>query len=385
MADDVTAIYADFGELLSGFMFEVDSDLVFTRAAGPVPHGMAGSAAEMIGRSLYEVGEYMTDLQARHVLARKLRRGEAMAELRYHAASPDGVPGSYELGLTPMTAGAAFSGYRGIIRDVTAAERTEVDLIAARQNAELANQAKADFLTNISHELRTPLNAIIGFSEVIQREMFGPLGDHRYREYIADVLESGRHLLNVINDMLDISRLETHQKPLFEDEVDVAEVVTSCLDVIDAHRWDGEISLEKAIPEALPPLWADSHALRQMIMHVLSNAWKFTPAGGAVTVSAGRDDAGGLTVSVADTGVGIAKEHRDHVLVPFGQSERGFARRHAGTGLGLPITKALMDLHDGELRLDSTLGTGTRVDLVFPRARVLDRPGRVALTGRDAG
>lgn len=374
MTDELAEIFGDFGDLLSGLVFEADADLSFTRVGGRVPHIARDPAADLIGRSLLEIGEFMTDLQARHVFVRAVRRREKVTGLRYHVADGDGRPGTYEFSARPLFRDGGFAGYRGLIRDVTASTADEADLIAACEDAEVANRAKSEFLTGISHELRTPLNAIIGFSEIIRQETFGPLGDARYREYIGDILASGRSLLSLINEMLDISRLETQSVTLQEDEVNIAATVGTCLKEFEPRFKERGITLHISVNPHLPRIWADGQAVRQMVSHLLSNAQKFADPGGRVAVSAGCEETGDLILSVADTGIGIPKDRLDKVLIPFVQNDEGFVRGHGGMGLGLAITKALMDLHGGQIDIDSTAGVGTRVDLVFPGERLIEFP-----------
>ncbi|MCH7542340.1 MAG: PAS-domain containing protein [Proteobacteria bacterium] len=245
------------------------------------------------------------------------------------------------------------------------------DLSIARDEAEAANRAKSEFLTLMSHELRTPLNAIIGFSEIIKGEMFGPVGTARYRDYAGDVHESGRHLLALINDILDLSKIEAGQLELDEEDVDVAEVIHSCLRLVRERAKNGGVGLATEIPEELPALHFDERKLKQILINLLSNAVKFTPAGGTVTIKAWFRAGSGYVFQIIDTGIGIAIEDIPKALTSFGRIDSKLARKYEGTGLGLPLTKSLVELSSGSMDLQSEVGIGTTVTVRFPKERIV--------------
>jgi len=254
-----------------------------------------------------------------------------------------------------------------IVREL---EARNAQLAQALARAEAANRAKSEFLANMSHELRTPLNAIIGFAELMQTEIHGPLGARAYEGYVSDIRESGAHLLNIINDILDLSKAEAGKMELVEEEVEVPAIVTAVCRLVRHRTEEARVQLLAATPSQLPLLRCDERKLKQMLLNLLSNAIKFTPAGGRIVVSAGLAPRGELTLAVRDSGIGIPPEHLDRVLEPFAQVDGSLSRRYEGTGLGLPLVKAMVELHGGTLDLASTLAKGTTATLIFPRDRL---------------
>jgi len=244
------------------------------------------------------------------------------------------------------------------------------ELSQAKQRAEAASRMKTEFLANVSHELRTPLNSIIGFSEMIDNEAHGPIGHDKYRSYIRDINASGQHLLGVVNDILDISKIEVGEFELQEDQVDVAEIIETSLRIVHERAERAGIGVTSQVAPALPVLRGDARRVRQILLNLLSNSIKFTASGGRVSVRAANAPAGGVTVSVTDSGIGIAAEDIEKAMMPFGQVDGRLNRKYEGTGLGLPLAKSLTELHGGRLTLQSVVGEGTTVTLEFPAARV---------------
>ena len=260
--------------------------------------------------------------------------------------------------------------------------RCKVDLLTANQeqlrstllSLTEANQAKSSFLALMSHELRTPLNAIIGFSEVLSTEIFGPLGSERYRSYAGDIHGAGRHLLALINDILDLSKAEAGRLDMHPEPLDVSGLIRDCLKLVAERARNHYVDLKSHVPACLPLLMGDELRVKQMVLNILSNAVKFTPAGGKVDVTAAIEPSGGLTIAVADTGVGMAPDMIPVALEPFRQVDSSLSRKFEGTGLGLPLVKTLIERHEGKLLIESELNVGTIVRLCFPpQACVRDR------------
>jgi signal transduction histidine kinase len=266
---------------------------------------------------------------------------------------------------TPLPGG----GWVTLFADLTARKHAEDALRDAKDQAEAASRTKSEFLANMSHELRTPLNAMIGFSEIIHQQIFGPIGEARYIDYAKDIHASGTHLLQVINDILDISKAEAGKVELREDPVDLARALATCAKLVTPRAEAGQVRLEIAVPEDAPQLLADEQRFRQIALNLLSNAVKFTPPGGRVRAACAREKDGGLRLEIADTGIGMREQDIPRALEPFGQIDSALARRFEGTGLGLPLTKKLVELHGGALELRSRPGEGTAAIVRFPAAR----------------
>jgi signal transduction histidine kinase len=242
------------------------------------------------------------------------------------------------------------------------AERSAESARAAMIKAQTSDRAKSEFLANI---------AILGFSEIMKNEILGSLGVEQYKEYIQDIHESGAYLLDVISDILDISKVETGNLELAETEVDLNEAIGKSIRLVQERAQDAGVSLLGKVDEQ-SVIYADERLVKQCLVNLLSNAVKFTPEGGKIEIRVSRLENGGLSVAVADTGIGICPEDFDKVLSPFGQVESAYSGTYEGTGLGLPITKALLELHGGTLALESVVGVGTTITLSFPKERVLE-------------
>jgi signal transduction histidine kinase len=303
----------------------------------------------------------------------------AIAELLAKARLIDPTPQEFqtrsgqilELTRSPVPDG----GHVVSIRDITAYRRAEHQAMAARDQAEVANRAKSEFLANMSHELRTPLNAILGFSEVMMSEMFGPLGHGHYRQYAGDIHESGQHLLSLINDILDLSKIEAGRLSLMEEEVDPVEIAKAVLRLVAGRAENAGLQVEFSADGDIARYRLDPRAMKQVLLNLISNAIKFTPAGGQIAVRLSVTTAYELAYQISDTGIGIAAGDIQRVMAPFGQVDSHLSRKHPGTGLGLPISHALTMMHGGALRLDSQPGVGTIVTVILPPLRRVSGSG----------
>ena len=252
-------------------------------------------------------------------------------------------------------------------------KRTEVELRAAVAAANAANDAKTLFLGNMSHELRTPLNAIIGFSEIIKTQMFGPAGNDKYVDYANDIHQSGAHLLRLINEVLDVARIESGKLTLSEDNFDLAALLANSLHLLAETALARRVFLARDIADDLPFMHGDPTRIQQIFNNLIGNAIKFTPAKGSVKVSAMALPDGALRVIVADTGIGIAPEDLSRVFETFGQVANDLTRAHEGAGLGLPLAKLLTEHHEGTLEIESQVGRGTTITVTFPASRAMPR------------
>jgi two-component system cell cycle sensor histidine kinase PleC len=245
----------------------------------------------------------------------------------------------------------------------------------ARYRAESANVSKSRFLAQMSHELRTPLNAILGFSEVMKSEIFGAHAVEVYKDYSADIHNSGVHLLNLINEILDLSRIEAGRYELNEEAVSLVNVVADCHHLLKLRATSRGITIHEVFEHAMPKIWGDERAIRQIVLNLLSNSIKFTPRGGEIWLKAGWTASGGQYLSCKDTGSGIPEDEIPIVLASFGQGSNSIKSAEQGAGLGLPIAKSLVDMHGGTFTLKSKVRIGTEVIITFPPERVMSALG----------
>jgi PAS domain S-box-containing protein len=332
-----------------------------------------GVAEQLVPGALFD--GILQSMAEHHLVAEPDDGIERWVEMRKSAAIS--ADGSVEFRLAsgrwvqvndrPTESGGVVS----IISDITEHKRREDSMRASKELAEQASRTKSEFLANMSHELRTPLNAIIGFSEIMRDEILGPIGTDRYRGYIVDIIDSSRHLLGVINDILDVAKSEAGKIEINETEVDLANEILITARLFAEQAAEAGVNVTTEIHAGLPLLRADQRKVRQILLNLISNAVKFTPPGGSVRVATQRTEDGEVAVSVSDTGIGIHKDDIAAALAPFGQVESAMSRRYAGTGLGLPLTCSLVEHHGGVLELESEPGKGTCVTIRFPVERVI--------------
>jgi two-component system cell cycle sensor histidine kinase PleC len=253
----------------------------------------------------------------------------------------------------------------------TEVEQANLRLREAMRRAEEASAAKSRFLATMSHELRTPLNAILGFSEVIKDELFGPIGNEQYKSYVQDIHRSGEHLLQLINEVLDLSRIEAGKHELVEEAIDLVGVIQACCRMLELRATGRGLLLRTAFTDDMPRLWADERAIRQITLNLLSNAIKFTPQGAEIVIKVGWTQNGGQYLSVKDNGSGIPEDEIETVLSTFGRGSQAIKNADQGSGLGLPIVKSLVELHGGSFRLTSKVRVGTEATAIFPPDRVM--------------
>jgi two-component system cell cycle sensor histidine kinase PleC len=327
--------------------------------------------AHAYGRALYEKKPISTLMDPEPLV---VERGIAIEELGHLIASDR--PSALLRGFVITDQGrylALGTALSLLQASLVRTEQRSQELERAYAAADSANRTKSGFLANMSHELRTPLNAIIGFAEIMQNEVMGPLPE-RYRSYAADILNSGNHLLGMVNDLLDMAKIEAGRYELRESRIRLVDTIDSAVRMLHetASRHGVSITTENCADGGIR-LNADERSFRQMLLNLLSNAIKFTAAGGSVQVRASNGVQGELCVEVIDDGIGMSREHQRIALTPFGQVSGNLDRRYQGTGLGLPLVKSLIELHGGRLEIQSELGQGTRVGLCFPAFRI-ERP-----------
>jgi signal transduction histidine kinase len=362
----------DFAEMSSDWLWEVDADLRCSWVSDSEMTRMIDIPSQL-GMTLWEAlavtpsdphwAQLNTDMLARRAF-RDFRGQEVSPDRRLRHVSLNGDP--------VFDASGGFLGYRGTGRDITAEVEAARELNLARKRAEAASQAKSEFLANMTHELRTPLNAIIGFSELIRDQSLGE--DANYVNYATDINEAGHHLLDMINDVLDLSKIEVGRYDLTDEIVDLSVVLRSCIAMLDPRAKAGGIRIDNATARMCVTLRGDGRALKRIVLNLLSNAVKFTPYGGAVSLYIERSK-DGIALVVADTGIGIDAKLVQSLCQPFYQADTSISRKFGGSGLGLAISRKLLALHGAMLTIESTSGRGTTVRASFPCERIVEATG----------
>jgi PAS domain S-box-containing protein len=347
------------------FWTDADGNILYVNDAACRCHGYGRD--ELLGMKAYDLRpDFDAERWAAHWQTLKERRSLTTENVHL---TQDGTPFIAEITENYLPyKGKEFN--CAFVRDITERKEAERNLVTAKEQAEIASRSKSEFLANMSHELRTPLNAIIGFSTILRDEMYGALGSEKYKEYAADIYESGNHLLSMINDILDLSKIEAGRFDLHEDLFDFTKAITGAVRIIRERAKSANLHLVTRVSEQLPHVLGDERSMKQVLLNLLSNAVKFTPEHGVVTLEASPTVDGELMIRVRDTGIGMKPEDIPKAMAPFMQVDNSTAREYQGTGLGLPLTKTLVELHGGRFMLDSAPGQGTTATIILPAARV---------------
>ena len=364
--------FRDIADVASDWFWEMDADLRFTYITDQVRQVAGLDPSRVVGKTRQEIASNPSGLETPEWTAHfaDLAARRPFKGFQYSYTTANGRQYHVNVSGKPIfNADGEFTGYRGTGTDVTNAVKARQAQQMAHEQAELANRAKSEFLANMSHELRTPLNAIIGFSEILQQETFGPIAVPQYQGYITDILESGRHLLSLINDILDLSKVEAGKLELFEEDIALGGVFEACRKLVQ-HRVEASgLQSRFDVEEGLPALRCDERKIKQVLLNLLSNAIKFSHEGGTVQARAFQNPAGEITIEVEDSGIGIASEDIERILIPFEQAASSMTRIHEGSGLGLPLARSLVESHGGKLTISSEPGKGTVAAISFPAAR----------------
>lgn len=361
--------FRDFAEIASDWFWETDDALRICYISERFAEATGARARDIFGRTHQEVGLQFMGRERSWQRLGRLGKPQSFRRASCRYILSDGSEQYWSISGSPMfAADGRFIGYRGTGSNVSTEVRSRHALQEAKTMSEIASRAKSEFLANMSHELRTPLNAIIGFSEIIKNKLFDEALD-RYVAYAQDIFSSATHLLSIINDILDISKIESGQAELHEEEVVLADVIYTVVQLLRQKIEDAKLSLNLELTPGLPTIYADARKFKQIMMNLLSNSIKFTPSGGKISISASLDAARYLRIEIKDTGIGMSLRDIPKALAPFGQIDSSLARRHEGTGLGLPLAKALTELHGGSFALSSEPGRGTSVVITLPSTR----------------
>lgn len=380
--------FQDFVLASSDWIWETDANATIVYVSNRAAEIIGRPVSLVRGMNLFDIGT-IPENDNRESLLEAVKARRPFRAMALDITDPQGRRRRCHLNGMPVfdDSTGRFLGYRGTGTDATprfeAEERAtryrhkleyvleeirnkNIGLEMALSDANAATRAKSEFLANVSHELRTPLNAIIGFTEMMHSERFGSIENERYKDYLKDILDSANHLLEVITDLLEMSRIEAGRLQVRKEKIDLAEIIDSCRRAMEERARSCGVTLSIHVPPSIPKLSVDHRMFKQMLLNLLSNSLKFTPRGGRVSIDVESREDGRVVVRISDTGIGIAKVDFPKVLMPFGQVENPFNTKYPGTGLGLPLVKAMIELHDGELGLESEVGVGTTISLRFP-------------------
>jgi len=359
----------DIIRLVSDWIWETGTDGVFTIVSDRAQRATGYHPRELIGTPIMALA---TDSLVAEALLARLQTLAPFRDFTVPSRAKDGSDKTFLVSAVPVfdSDGGGHLGYRGTASDITDLSERERSILAAKESAEQASRSKTKFLANMSHELRTPLNAIIGFSDMMALAIHGPMGAPAYEQYAADINGSAKHLLSIINDILDIAKIEAGRLDLIEEETPVANLCEVALRLMQERANEHNVDLRFEPGPNLPNAMIDQRAMRQVLLNLLSNAVKFTRPGGEVTLRAQLSMENELLLQVCDTGIGMREEDLDRVLEPFVQLENELTRQYDGTGLGLSLSKQLVELHGGRIGIVSKPNFGTTVTVYLPASRL---------------
>jgi PAS domain S-box-containing protein len=359
--------FRDFSLAAADWFWEMDEDLKFTYFSERQSEITGFSSDHYLGKSREDVSKELSETSKWHAHIDDLKARRPFRNLRYPIALKDSghLPISVD-GRPVFDDDGNFCGYRGTGRDDRERTETENELRIAKDAAEESNRVKSEFLANMSHELRTPLNAIIGFSSIMERSLFGPLGHDKYRGYATDIRSSSVHLLQIINDILDTARIEAGQTPVSFEYVILEESLTTALSLLEEKIVETKLNIKTTVAKDLPAAWADPRHVAQIFLNIIGNAVKFSETEGLVHVRMSAHGDRQVRIEFEDTGCGIPAADLNKVLQPFGQSGDHLTRAQQGTGLGLPLTISLVELNNGQFDIASCETVGTTVTLTLP-------------------
>lgn len=357
-------------DIASDGVVTIDKDARILTANGRAEALFGYAAGALVGK---QFGELFAPESERIARARvdRLACGEAVSDDSGDIIGRRRQGGLISLQLTLGRANRDGTRFHALFRDMTRWKEAQNEMTLARQQAEKASAAKSEFLAKISHEMRTPLNAIIGFSEMMMEERFGPVGNERYRDYLKDINTSGAHVVSLLNDLLDLSKIEAGKMELSFERVDLNEVTQQSVAIMQTQASRARVIVRTALSMNIPGIVADTRSIRQIVLNLLSNSIKFTGAGGQVIVSTAANDDGHVTLRVRDTGIGMSEKDIETALQPFRQLATSSRNNASGTGLGLPLTKALVEANRARFSIKSATNAGTLVEIAFPAARAL--------------
>jgi len=355
-------------DLAADGVVTVDRDAAIISASPTAEQLFGYGAGSLTGRAFGDLFAPESEHLVKMWIARLASSDSTIAEKNRDLVGRRHQGGLFPLQLTLGRADSEGTRFNALFRDLTHWKNAEREMTAARQQAEKASAAKSEFLAKISHEMRTPLNAIIGFSEVMMEERFGPLGNERYRDYLKDIAASGAHLVSLLNDLLDLSKIEAGKVELKPERIDINEITQQSVAIMQAQANRARVIVRTALSMNIPGVIADARSIRQIVLNLLSNSIKFTNAGGQVIVSTAADDRGEIVLRVRDTGIGMSDKDIEAALQPFRQLTTPARTDANGTGLGLPLTKALVEANRARFSIKSAVNAGTLVEVVFPAA-----------------